>query len=304
MTFPMANPAADRTANAGERERGGDFARLDPGGARGGMFPFPNDVPAFGAMSSRALDHVYWFGERGLLYTSPWVVTASTERQSAVVLLTASGRRFELTLDGRVVHHAAVAIAPLTRRGLCAVDLGLVSVNVEPHHPVYGVFCGIAEPGVRALDRSTFRRFDADLVRAYEGRLAHRESERLFEGVVEVAAAQIRASLPRGERSDALETLVLGDPDRSLAEIARALGVSCTTASHLFTRTFGLRFRSYQHWRKCTKADERLSTDLPLTQIAQQAGFADLAHLSRSWKRRYGLSPSYLRDREHVRIIG
>lgn len=263
----------------------------------------PRGVPAFGALSSLVREQVYWFGARGLVYTSPWVVTASTERQSAVLLLTASGRPVELHVAGRVVRHDSIAIAPLTRRGLRAVDVGLVSVNVQPHHPGFRVFCGIPRPGVLALDRRAFRRFDADLVRAYEGRLGHAESERLFEGLVASAAAQVRQPAQRDGRSDVLRGLLRENPRCSLGDLARELHLSYTSASHLFSREIGVPFRTYQHWLKCMKATEGLNGDLKLTELAQRAGFADSAHLTRAWRRRFGLPPSYLRDRRHVRIV-
>lgn len=246
-------------------------------------------------------DHVYWFGTRGLIYTSPWVITESTERETAVLLLSASGRPFELRYGGQIVRHTAVAIAPLTRRGLRAVDVGLVSVNVQPDHPAYRAFCGIARPGVMPLDREDFADFAADLVRAYEGRLSHRVSERLFDGLVEAAAARVRSRRDVG--SDALYAFLREHADGTLAEMARALDVSYTAASHLFTREMGLPFRTYRHWIKCMRAEERFVSKHKLTEIALDAGFADSAHLSRSWQRRFGFSPSHLRDPRRVRIV-
>jgi len=260
-------------------------------------------VPAFGARAAIEKDRLYWFGTRGLIFTSPWVVTASTERQTAVILLSASGRSFELEVAGRSARHRAFAIAPLTRRGLRAVDVGLISVNVQPHHPAFHGFSRIARPGVRPLPRAAFSPFDADLVRAYQGRLSHREAERLFEDVVEVALEQVDGGGARDERVEYLQALLRENPDCSLGEIARRLNVSYTGASHLFARAVGLPLRTYQHWIKCMRATDDFGAELPLTEIAQRAGFTDSAHLSRTWQRRFGLPPSYLRDRSHVQVI-
>jgi AraC-like DNA-binding protein len=51
------------------------------------------------------------------------------------------------------------------------------------------------------------------------------------------------------------------------------------------------------------RATQFFNGQATLTEIAQLAGFSDSAHLSRAWQRRYGLPPSYLRDRSHVRIF-
>src|SRR5687768_5441536 len=80
------------------------------------------EVPAFGVRSAIARDNLYWFGTRGLVFTSPWGCTPDTERQAAVILLSASGRPIELEVRGTVLRHRAFAIAPLTRCGLCAID--------------------------------------------------------------------------------------------------------------------------------------------------------------------------------------
>lgn len=259
-------------------------------------------VPAFGALSAVAKDNVYWFGDRGLIFTSPWVVTPRTERQTAVVLLTARRDPLELSVGDRLMRDQAFAIAPQTRRGLRAVDAGLVSINVEPHHPSYAAFRR-AGCGVRALSRAAFGGFDTALERAYEGELPHAEAEELFEGVVEMAVRQIEGEIRRDERAEQLHAMLRENPDCSLGDVARELKVSYTGASHAFARAVGLPLRSYQHWMKCMRASSLLGRDVKLTEIARVAGFADSSHLSRSWQRQYGLPPSYIRDDAHVRIV-
>lgn len=275
------------------RGRGADASGLPPRASQ--------RLPAFGALSAIAKDNVYWFGERGLIFTSPWVVTPRTERQTAVVLLTARRDPVELSVGGRVLRDVAFAIAPQTRRGLQAVDAGLVSINVEPHHPSYAAFRRAGQ--ARRLPRSAFAAFDRALERVYEGELPHAEAEELFEAVVEVAVRELDGEIRRNERALQLHALLRENPDCSLGDIARELNVSYTGASHAFARSVGLPLRSYQHWMKCMRASSLLGRDVKLTEIARVAGFADSSHLSRSWQRQYGLPPSYIRDDAHVRIV-
>ncbi|HKP33242.1 MAG TPA: hypothetical protein VJT70_00500, partial [Sphingomicrobium sp.] len=116
-------------------------------------------------------DNLYWFGPRGFIFTSPWVVTQNTVRHAAVVLLTASGEPVEVAAGSRVIRRAALAVAPLTPRGLRAMDVGLISVHVFPPHPCFRSFQGISASGVLPLDRTRLAQFNPALVRAYEGRL-------------------------------------------------------------------------------------------------------------------------------------
>ena len=259
-------------------------------------------VPSFGARAAVAKDHIYWFGTRGLIFTSPCVLTASTARQPAVLLLTASRRSVAVSVRGWASRHRAFAVAPLTQRGLDAVDVGLVSVNIQPPHPCYPAFCRIGSPGVRALPRDAFAHFDADLVRAYEGRISSRAAELLFEDLVAAATELLAVGVRRDERFEILHAMLQHHPDCSLEEVARLLGVSYTAASHLFARAVGIPLRTYQHWIKCMRATDYFNGEKTLTEIAQLAGFSDSAHLSRAWQRRYGLTPSYLRDHRRVRI--
>jgi AraC-like DNA-binding protein len=260
-------------------------------------------LPAFGARAAVLRDQIYWFGTRGLIFTSPWVNTPRTRRQTAVLLLTVSGKPLELTWNGRRIRHDALAIAPLTQRGLRAIDVGLVSVNVQPGHPAFGALCRMTRDGVIPLSRAAYTRFDTMLLRAYEGRLPHRESERLFEALVETTVGELRASIEEDDRADRLHRLLARNPACTLEDVARELNVSYSGASHVFSRTIGLPLRSYQHWLKCMRAEEMFAADVRLTEIAEAAGFTDLPHLSRTWQRNFGMAPSYVRDSQNVRIV-
>lgn len=260
-------------------------------------------VPAYGVLSAIEKDNVYWFGSRGFIFTSPWVVTHDTVRYQAVLLLTASGKPFELKAGGRATLRNAAAVAPLTRRGLRALDVGHISVHIETHHPLFAAFRDIARPGALGLDRRAFQRFDRDLVRAYEGRLSLRRARPLFEDLVETAVAQIPTSGRPDARLDLVDAFVRRNPTCSLSDLAWDLNVSYTTASELFSRAIGLPLRAYRFSRKCARVANRLMSDVSLTELAHDAGFTDSAHLTRSWQRSYGHPPSYTRDSRHVRVF-
>lgn len=258
---------------------------------------------AYGALSAVMKDNLYWFGPQGFIFTSPWVVTPYTVRHAAVVLLTASGEPVEVTAGNSVVRRDMVAIAPLTPRGLRAMDVGLISIHVFPPHPCFSAFQSIPAPGVLQLDRTRLAEFDAAVVRAYEGRLTLREAQQLFDGVVEATVRQLPRRGPCDCRVSRLHELLRENPACSLPELARELRLSYTGTSHCFSRAVGLPLRSYRLWLKYfTAADLRLRGG-SLTKIAHAAGFTDSSHLSRTWQASYGLSPSYSMDGERVRTF-
>jgi AraC family transcriptional regulator, arabinose operon regulatory protein len=258
---------------------------------------------AYGALSAVMKDNYYWFGTQGFIFTSPWVVTANTARHAAVILLTASGEPVEVTVEGRVIRREALAVAPLTPRGLRAMDVGLLSLHVFPPHPCYRAFQAIPAPGVLALDRARFAGLGVDIVRAYEGRLTLAEAQRLFDRIVEAALVQLPHSPLVDCRQDRLHAMLRENPGCSLSALARELQMSYTGASHYFARSVGLPLRSYQLWLKYfTAADLRLGGG-SLTRIAHAAGFTDSSHLSHTWQASYGLPPSYTMDDRHVRTF-
>jgi AraC family transcriptional regulator len=84
--------------------------------------------------------------------------------------------------------------------------------------------------------------------------------------------------------------------DRSLGieEAARRVGLSSSRASHLFVEETGLPFRTYVLWLRLVRAVDAYIAGSTLTDAAQKAGFADSAHLSRTFKRMFGLPAAAL----------
>lgn len=81
----------------------------------------------------------------------------------------------------------------------------------------------------------------------------------------------------------------------SLADVGAVGGLSPHRLRHLFVEQTGLAFRTYLLWLRLTRALERLATGASLTQSAHEAGFADSAHFSRTFKRMFGIAPATLR---------
>ncbi len=80
--------------------------------------------------------------------------------------------------------------------------------------------------------------------------------------------------------------------------LSGAVAVSNLSASrlrHLFVEQTGLPFKTYLLWLRLTRAVEAFAAGAPLTQAAHDAGFADSAHLSRTFRRMFGIAPTALR---------
>lgn len=78
----------------------------------------------------------------------------------------------------------------------------------------------------------------------------------------------------------------------SLADAAREVGLSASRLGHLFRQQTGLPFRRYLLWLRLQDALAALAGGSSLTDAAHSAGFADSAHLSRTFRRNFGTTLS------------
>ncbi len=81
----------------------------------------------------------------------------------------------------------------------------------------------------------------------------------------------------------------------SLSDAASFLGLSPGRARHLFVEQTGLPFRTYLLWLRLMRAVEIYAGRASLTEAAHGAGFADSAHLSRTFRRMFGIAAASLR---------
>jgi AraC family transcriptional regulator len=79
----------------------------------------------------------------------------------------------------------------------------------------------------------------------------------------------------------------------SLTGVARDLNISPSRLRHLFVEEVGLPFRTYILWQRLHRVLQ-MSDGETLTEAALAAGFADAAHMTRTFRRMFGLAPSAL----------
>lgn len=84
------------------------------------------------------------------------------------------------------------------------------------------------------------------------------------------------------------------DTPLAITAAAEGVGLSAGRASHLFVEETGLPFRTYVLWLRLVRAVDDYSTSRNLTHAAHAAGFADSAHLSRTFRRMFGLPAAAL----------
>jgi len=87
------------------------------------------------------------------------------------------------------------------------------------------------------------------------------------------------------------------EADDSLAALAAAVGWSPGRLMHAFTESIGIPLRPYLAWLRLQRAAGAIVGGATLTDAALMAGFADAAHMSRTFRRMLGMPPSVLAGR-------
>jgi AraC-like DNA-binding protein len=84
--------------------------------------------------------------------------------------------------------------------------------------------------------------------------------------------------------------------DLTASDLAEAVGCSRYTAYRAFNQAYGLAPSDYQRQLRVRAARRLLSRGVPPAAAAAEAGFADQAHLTRWFRRYYGITPGAYRS--------
>jgi AraC-like DNA-binding protein len=139
--------------------------------------------------------------------------------------------------------------------------------------------------------------FTAPLAVAATGALAQLAA-RAIDGEAD-AIAELRARLgfataPLPRNMAAVIRVIEADPMMRMpqAELARRLRMERTQALRCFKAATGMTFRAFKLWSGLQYAARQIEAGVLVRTAAIDAGFADTAHLSRSFRAWFGLSPS------------
>lgn len=194
------------------------------------------------------------------------------------------------------VRAAGVLTAPDARHAIDARGSEVLIVFVDPESEAgQSMRAAIAGP-VRALDA---RERDALLEGVTPGAIMGPGGTAWTSRVVVVLRGEQvlarRAVHPRVRKLLRLLQAMPPGRDTSLGALAREVGLSPSRLMHVFTESIGVPLRPYLAWLRLQRAAAAVVGRRPLGEAAHAAGFADAAHMSRTFRRMLGVAPSDLR---------
>lgn len=149
---------------------------------------------------------------------------------------------------------------------------------------------------VRTIPEPTLRRLLPPLRRCWREQWDNHESEILCRRFIQILTSCGHVPPTLDPRITQAVQLFRANSDRrtTIAQAATAVALSPSRLAHLFRAHTGLAVRRYLLWLRLADALQKMTSGVSLTTAAHAAGFADSAHLSRTFKRMFGLVPSLL----------
>ena len=212
--------------------------------------------------------------------------------------------RVRTTASGRWSSAAGVLTSPGAAHAIDADGVQVLLVFLDPESEAGATFRPALARPVRTLSADE----RSDLVRDVLPRTLLRSGA---EEWVRHAARTLGVPLPAAQRAihprvRRLLAILRNhgvDDATSLEVLASGVGLSPGRLMHVFTASIGIPLRPYLAWLRVQRAAVSIVNGSALGDAAHAAGFADAAHMSRTFKRMLGTAPSSLRPMRCGQLI-
>ena len=194
-------------------------------------------------------------------------------------------------LDGRVVAVAADADHVFTASGRAAF------LFIEPESDAGRSMATLLEGrSLAALDLASVADLAEELTPENRAAPGRRSLTAIGKTLVDRIAGSASGK-PLDPRVQAMIGFASENLDKPLSLIRATshIGLSPSRLRHLFVTQTGLAFKTYLLWLRIRRALELYAAGASLTDAAHEAGFADSAHFSRTFRRTFGVPAASLR---------
>jgi AraC-like DNA-binding protein len=257
-----------------------------------------------GASANRPRGTLHFWHE-GTLFVGSGVSNRPHRHFTASLLFALSGR-FRVRVGGapwRAMR--GVLVAPNTEQQLDAIDCRLVIMQIDPETTAYARVHGVL------ATRGPVHELAPDVVDEVRAGAAAALQRPDFHpaDLWDFALAQVSALSRESPRIDhrvgqVLELLKQELPARpEVASLAAAVRLSPSRLVHLFNHEMGVSLRRYVLWLRLRKVVFCLAAGQSLTDASHEAGFADSAHLCRTFRSMFGLPLSSLFRSRAVELV-
>ena len=144
------------------------------------------------------------------------------------------------------------------------------------------------------VDRSKLGEIVPRFVACWRARSDAQRAAAVLDEVVQILAPTECREPVLDSRVSRAREILHSAPDRRvpIADVAARVSLSPSRLAHLVRAEMGMPARRYLLWLRLRDAVGELTRGASITEAAHAAGFADAAHLSRTFRRMLGFTPS------------
>jgi AraC-like DNA-binding protein len=256
-------------------------------------------------MVSTSIGSLFYFGERILLGCKG--LTAEAHSHYAVSLLLTLSNPFQvINKKGKIIVCEGILIPPNYHHTLIANQSEMIVLQFDPKSYDYTTLKASYSNTEPVLFKTEFY---ADLLPQLNllmiGDLECESALRLYYKILNCFGKMgTRQIIPDARMKSALKIIEETLPDSiRVGQIADEIGISEDRFMHWFKEQFGIPLRQYLLWRRLHIAARLLQTGTSLTDASHAAGFSDQSHLSKTFRKMFGVPPSrFLGGNENFKV--
>ncbi|TGM65065.1 AraC family transcriptional regulator [Leptospira levettii] len=244
---------------------------------------------------------LFYFGERILLGTQGLV----TEPHShyAVSILVSKQLPFRLTTkENQIIETKGIIIPPNFFHRLEANHTEIVVIQLDPKSDEYKKI-EMKDP-YTLLETKTIQRIQSLSEPLFGSGLNCTKAKLIYEQILAELGSQksVKTWDPRIDIALTKIKETLPNPI-NVAILSNETGISKDRFMHLFKENMGIPLRQYLLWQRLHIAARLLQSGENLTTASHAAGFSDQAHLSRTFKKMFGVKPSLFLGGSHLHQV-
>ncbi len=243
----------------------------------------------------------------GLLMLAPTLIVERPSSPLGATLRIACAAPYTIETDEGELRTRASLLGPKSgRRRVVAIDSDIAVFYLPVEAPEHtGLTQVLGDANLIELDFSRFEPLLPELRAALAGALDAGRVQQLVDRVVHAVTG--REPVPRQLDArivkviERLQDLPLCD--FSLEQLGAQVHLSPSRLRELFRVQTGYSISQYARWQAVWHAVRLWQEGRLLTDIAQEAGFHDMAHMNRAFVEMFGINPVAAIDPRYVRLI-
>ncbi len=243
----------------------------------------------------------------GLLMLAPTLVVDRPSSPLGATLRIACAAPYTIETDEGALHTRASLLGPKSgRRRVVAVDSDIAVFYLPVEAPEHaGLTQALGDAALIDLDFARFESLLPELREALTGALDGGRIQALVRRAVHAVTGREPPARQLDPRIEKIIGLLQDLPlcDFSLERLGTQVHLSPSRLRELFRVQTGNSISQYARWQAVWHAVRLWKEGRLLTDIAQEAGFHDMAHLNRAFVEMFGINPVAAIDPRYVRLI-